>query len=93
MKRLFPEDRWNKLHLQIIFYGREHCSARSCFGLVVKFVEHVFPEEKSCEDEKALNIGLFTFKNGFGIRQIYFFAFVDFRLREMFLCGNRPNFL
>ena len=32
LKRLFPQDRWNKLHLQIIFYGREHCSARGCDG-------------------------------------------------------------
>lgn len=32
LKRLFPEDRWNKLHLQIIFYGREYCSARGCDG-------------------------------------------------------------
>ncbi len=32
LKRLFPEDQWNKLHLQIIFYGREHCSARGCDG-------------------------------------------------------------
>ncbi|MGB1018501.1 MAG: endonuclease III domain-containing protein, partial [Chitinophagales bacterium] len=27
-KRLFPKDKWNKLHLQIIFFGREHCPAR-----------------------------------------------------------------
>jgi len=32
LKRLFPEEKWNKLHLQIIFYGREHCSARGCDG-------------------------------------------------------------
>jgi endonuclease-3 len=32
LKRLFPRDRWNKLHLQIIFYGREHCTARGCDG-------------------------------------------------------------
>jgi endonuclease-3 len=32
LKRLFPEDSWNKLHLQIIFYGREHCTARGCDG-------------------------------------------------------------
>lgn len=31
-KRLFPEEKWNKLHLQIIFYGREHCTARGCDG-------------------------------------------------------------
>ncbi|QTN30795.1 endonuclease III [Akkermansiaceae bacterium] len=32
LKRLFPRESWNKLHLQIIFYGREHCSARGCDG-------------------------------------------------------------
>ncbi|MGB2010921.1 MAG: endonuclease III, partial [Akkermansiaceae bacterium] len=32
LKRLFPEEKWNKLHLQIIFYGREHCTARGCDG-------------------------------------------------------------
>ena len=33
LKRLFPIHSWNNLHLQIIHYGREHCPARSCFGL------------------------------------------------------------
>ena len=33
LKRLFPQELWNKLHLQIIFYGREYCQARSCDGL------------------------------------------------------------
>lgn len=32
LKRLFPEDAWNKLHLRIIFYGRERCTARGCDG-------------------------------------------------------------
>ena len=32
LKRLFPEDSWNQLHLRIIFYGREHCTARGCDG-------------------------------------------------------------
>lgn len=32
LKKLFPRERWNKLHLQIIFYGREHCTARGCDG-------------------------------------------------------------
>jgi endonuclease-3 len=32
LKRLFPRESWNKLHLQIIFYGREHCTARGCDG-------------------------------------------------------------
>lgn len=33
LKKIFPKDKWNKLHLQIIFYGREHCTARGCDGL------------------------------------------------------------
>ena len=33
LKFLYPEKSWNKLHLQIIFYGRQNCQARSCFGL------------------------------------------------------------
>ncbi len=32
LKRLFPQEAWNRLHLQIIFYGREHCTARGCDG-------------------------------------------------------------
>lgn len=32
LKEVFPRERWNKLHLQIIFYGREHCTARGCDG-------------------------------------------------------------
>ena len=32
LKKLFPRESWNRLHLQIIFYGREHCSARGCDG-------------------------------------------------------------
>jgi endonuclease-3 len=32
LKKLFPRDEWNRLHLQIIFYGRQHCSARGCDG-------------------------------------------------------------
>lgn len=34
LKKVFPEEKWNKLHLQIIFYGREHCTARGCDGLL-----------------------------------------------------------
>lgn len=32
LKKIFPRESWNKLHLQIIFYGREHCTARGCNG-------------------------------------------------------------
>ena len=34
LKRLFPPEQWRQLHLRIIFYGREHCSARGCDGTV-----------------------------------------------------------
>jgi endonuclease-3 len=46
LKRLFPESSWNKLHLQIIFYGREHCSARGCDGTVCEICQTLFPERK-----------------------------------------------
>ncbi|MBT5331405.1 MAG: endonuclease III [Porticoccaceae bacterium] len=46
LKRLFPRQRWNQLHLQIIYYGREHCSARSCFGLECEICHHCFPDRK-----------------------------------------------
>ena len=36
LKRLFPRKNWNKLHLQIIYYGREYCKARDCYGLTCK---------------------------------------------------------
>ena len=32
LKKIFPKEKWNKLHLQIIFYGREYCQARKCHG-------------------------------------------------------------
>ena len=40
-KRLFPEEKWNKLHLQIIFYGREHCTARGCDGKTCEICHRV----------------------------------------------------
>jgi endonuclease-3 len=46
LKRLFPESRWNKLHLQIIFYGREHCTARGCDGTVCPICRELFPNRK-----------------------------------------------
>ncbi len=46
LKRVFPRERWNKLHLQIIFYGREHCTARRCRGLVCGICRHLFPDRK-----------------------------------------------
>ena len=44
LKRLFPKKYWNKLHLQIIFYGREYCKARSCYGLTCKICTTCYPK-------------------------------------------------
>jgi endonuclease-3 len=46
LKRVFPREKWNKLHLQIIFYGREHCSARGCDGTVCEICTTLFPNRK-----------------------------------------------
>ena len=40
LKRLFPESSWNDLHLQIIYYGRDHCTARGCDGTVCETVSY-----------------------------------------------------
>ena len=44
LKKLFPENSWNKLHLQIIFYGREYCQARSCYGIECKICTSCYPK-------------------------------------------------
>lgn len=46
LKRLFPRDAWNRLHLQIIFYGREHCTARGCDGTVCGLCRELFPNRR-----------------------------------------------
>ena len=46
LKRLFPKKYWNKLHLQIIYYGREHCKARECYGLTCKICTTCYPNRK-----------------------------------------------
>lgn len=52
LKRVFPEDRWNKLHLQIIFFGREYCPARSCDGLSCEICKTCFPSRKRKREYK-----------------------------------------
>ena len=47
LKRLFPKKFWNKLHLQIIYYGREFCKARECYGLTCKICTTCYPNRKS----------------------------------------------
>ena len=46
LKRLFPKKYWNKLHLQIIFYGREYCKARECYGISCKICSTCYPNRK-----------------------------------------------
>ena len=46
LKSLYHKKYWNKLHLQIIFYGREYCQARSCFGLTCKICKSCYPKRK-----------------------------------------------
>jgi endonuclease-3 len=46
LKRLFPEDSWNRLHLQIIFYGREYCTARGCDGRNCEICRSCYPDRK-----------------------------------------------
>ena len=46
LKKAFPIERWNDLHLQIIFYGREFCSARGCDGRVCEICTTCYPNRK-----------------------------------------------
>ena len=46
LKRLFPKKNWNKLHLQIIYYGREYCKARDCYGLTCKICTSCYPNRR-----------------------------------------------
>ena len=46
LKKLFPREHWNALHLRIIFYGREHCSAHGCDGTVCEICRTVVPERR-----------------------------------------------
>ncbi len=43
LKKLFPKNLWNKLHLQFIFYGREYCTARGCNGTICKLCKELYP--------------------------------------------------
>tara|TARA_B100001113_G_C21094482_1_gene615911 strand:+ start:28 stop:681 length:654 start_codon:yes stop_codon:yes gene_type:complete len=47
LKKFFPIEQWNKLHIQIIMYARKHCSARSCFGLECPICTTCYPNRKS----------------------------------------------
>ena len=47
LKALFPREHWNQLHLRIIFYGREHCTARGCDGTVCEICRTVAPRRRA----------------------------------------------
>ena len=47
LKKLFPKKYWNKLHLQIIYYGRQYCKARDCYGLTCKICTTCYPNRKN----------------------------------------------
>ena len=54
LKRLFPKKNWNKLHLQIIYYGREFCKARDCYGIACKICTSCYPNRnKPVKTKKA----------------------------------------
>ena len=46
LKKLFPEAHWNQLHLRIIFYGREYCTARGCDGTVCEICRTLYPSRR-----------------------------------------------
>ena len=46
LKNIFPKKSWNKLHLQIIWYGREYCRARECYGISCKICKSCYPNRK-----------------------------------------------
>lgn len=52
LKKLFPKESWNKLHLQIIFYGREYCTARGCDGTTCPLCQELFPDRKRAVQTK-----------------------------------------
>ena len=52
LKQLFPKEKWNKLHLQIIFYGREFCSARGCDGTICIICKTCYPKRKKAVKTK-----------------------------------------
>ena len=54
LKNIFPKKNWNKLHLQIIWYGRQYCKARDCYGITCKICKSCYPNrKKSIKTKKA----------------------------------------
>ena len=63
LKRLFPMKDWNKLHLQIIYYGREYCKARDCYGLTCKICTTCYPNRKKPLITKKLKMKILGIGN------------------------------
>jgi endonuclease-3 len=54
LKNIFPKKSWNKLHLQIIWYGREYCKARECYGITCIICKSCYPNRrKQIKTKKA----------------------------------------
>ena len=54
LKNIFHKKNWNKLHLQIIWYGREYCKARDCYGITCKICKSCYPNRnKQIKTKKA----------------------------------------
>jgi endonuclease-3 len=53
LKAAFRQERWNKLHLQFIYYGREHCTARGCGGMTCQICRAVYPDRKREKKTRA----------------------------------------
>ena len=52
LKKIFPKETWNKLHLQIIFWGREFCQAQQCYGIKCKICKSTFPKRSRAFSHK-----------------------------------------
>ena len=52
LKNIFPKKNWNKLHLQIIWYGRQYCKARDCYGITCKICKSCYPNRKKLIETK-----------------------------------------
>ena len=53
LKALFPQEIWNKIHIQIILYGREHCTARGCDGTRCDLCQELFPTRRTTQKPQA----------------------------------------
>ena len=63
LKKLFPKKSWNKLHLQIIYYGREYCKARECFGISCKICTTCYPGRKNRLKQRKHNMKILGIGN------------------------------